>query len=550
MFCSKCGKENDNSSKFCIACGNPLESVSMPINNPFVKENTMVVKNTNKKTKGLMTIGAVVGVCVFVGGGALALSSLNSGINLNKYVNVEVEGFEGYGTVKAEIDWDSIEKKYGKKISFKGSAKKEYGLFLEDSSPIEMLSDFVNIEIDKNTGLSNGDVVHYTINIDGDMDKYINCKMKSKSDDYKVSGLKEVDTFDAFSNLTVEFSGIAPNGRANMNYTGNEIQYNDFILDKSDGLSNDETVKVTINQEKMSDYAEKLGKIPETMEREFCVEGLDSYLTSSAELSADNLEQIKRQAQDAFSSYVAKNWGEGEKLVSFTYIGNYILVPKNADNTSQHNVVDLIYKAQINNSYSNKKDSYNKVNEVYWYASFNDVLLDSNGNVKSDLTKYRTPDRRITIDSGVDAGWWSTKTWYYYGYSTIDEVYKDLVLQNIDRFNHEDNIDESVETATLEASDSLGINDGDYMIKDSDSRIISKDDLEGFTAKECKIARNEIYARHGRKFQDEELQEYFNSRAWYNGTIEANNFSETMLNDIEIANKDIIVEFEKEKGYR
>lgn len=74
--------------------------------------------------------------------------------------------------------------------------------------------------------------------------------------------------------------------------------------------------------------------------------------------------------------------------------------------------------------------------------------------------------------------------------------------------------------------------------------------MEGMSAEECKLARNEIYARHGRKFNDEELQAYFDACDWYEGTIEPDDFQESILSETEIANKDVIVEYEKEKGYR
>ena len=75
-------------------------------------------------------------------------------------------------------------------------------------------------------------------------------------------------------------------------------------------------------------------------------------------------------------------------------------------------------------------------------------------------------------------------------------------------------------------------------------------DLEGLSEDDCRIARNEIYARHGRKFDDEELQNYFNSKDWYEGRIDASDFKESELSDIEMANRDLIVEYEKKKGYR
>ena len=69
-------------------------------------------------------------------------------------------------------------------------------------------------------------------------------------------------------------------------------------------------------------------------------------------------------------------------------------------------------------------------------------------------------------------------------------------------------------------------------------------ELEGLTAEECKIARNEIYARHGRMFNDAELQEYFNSCSWYTGYISAEDFDEDILSDIEKSNRDLIIEYD------
>lgn len=92
-------------------------------------------------------------------------------------------------------------------------------------------------------------------------------------------------------------------------------------------------------------------------------------------------------------------------------------------------------------------------------------------------------------------------------------------------------------------------NDG-YLLPGIDSSYITMEDLNGFSAEECRIARNEIYARHGRKFNDEELQAYFDSKDWYHGTIEPDDFKEEMLNEYELANRDTIVEYEKKSGYR
>ena len=92
--------------------------------------------------------------------------------------------------------------------------------------------------------------------------------------------------------------------------------------------------------------------------------------------------------------------------------------------------------------------------------------------------------------------------------------------------------------------------ESEYMLPYSDVAYVYEADLIDFTAWGCKIARNEIYARYGRLFKDQELQDYFNSRSWYYGYISPNDFDESILNEIEKANVRTITAYEKKMGYR
>lgn len=96
----------------------------------------------------------------------------------------------------------------------------------------------------------------------------------------------------------------------------------------------------------------------------------------------------------------------------------------------------------------------------------------------------------------------------------------------------------------------LGESNGDYILPDSNSRRLDISELEGLSKEECRLARNELYARHGRDFDDEELKRYFESKDWYEATMDADDFAESMLSDIEMYNRDLIVEYEKDQGYR
>lgn len=56
---------------------------------------------------------------------------------------------------------------------------------------------------------------------------------------------------------------------------------------------------------------------------------------------------------------------------------------------------------------------------------------------------------------------------------------------------------------------------GTYILQNSGTAIVTASDLEGMSKEQLRLARNEIYARHGRKFSDASLQNYFDSCSWY-----------------------------------
>lgn len=78
--------------------------------------------------------------------------------------------------------------------------------------------------------------------------------------------------------------------------------------------------------------------------------------------------------------------------------------------------------------------------------------------------------------------------------------------------------------------------DCEYVFPDSDTYEIFMEDSESLTDLEREIARNEIYARHGVIFKDECLQNYFESCSWYDGQIRQEEFSDDILNDVEMTN--------------
>ena len=98
----------------------------------------------------------------------------------------------------------------------------------------------------------------------------------------------------------------------------------------------------------------------------------------------------------------------------------------------------------------------------------------------------------------------------------------------------------TAEKGETDKKNAVAKKDSEYIIPDSNSRYLTESDISGLSLQQLNYAKNEIYARRGRKFDSVELQEYFGSKSWYRGTIEPSQFTNDMLNDYEIKNADLL----------
>lgn len=84
-----------------------------------------------------------------------------------------------------------------------------------------------------------------------------------------------------------------------------------------------------------------------------------------------------------------------------------------------------------------------------------------------------------------------------------------------------------------------------YEIPVSSILLLNEFQLVNFSDNELWIARNEIYARHGKIFQNEYLSRYFNTCSWYQPIEGKTEVGERELNEVEIENIKMILEAEK-----
>lgn len=85
----------------------------------------------------------------------------------------------------------------------------------------------------------------------------------------------------------------------------------------------------------------------------------------------------------------------------------------------------------------------------------------------------------------------------------------------------------------------------EFVLPLSDCVWLTEADLSKLSKAQLRIARNEIYARHGRRFKDKMLQSHFDSCSWYHGTVEPNAFKESVLSECELDNLKLILKMEQ-----
>ena len=395
--------------------------------------------------------------------GGVLIATHKPTVNLNKYITLSAEGYNSIGTLDVEFDTDKLEKDYGKKIAknfqkaMKNHEEDTYGLsnlagsLYEGNETSLFVTYCADGSADKTRNLSNGDVVTYTW--DGvneqtkkEAEEMFGVKIKCSDVTYKVSGLTAVNTFDAFDGVEVEFNGISPDGSATVNTlpTAEAAEGLYYTLDEQYNLANGDTVTVTVhsNRDDFSDCIEKYGAIPAATEKTYTVEGLNEYVTDSDGLTDSVLVSLQNQAQDVLNAYIAKSWdSECVTLKGMSYLGYYILTPKNKDNYGvSQDVIILPYQVTSHNHFEDDKGQvYDADVSYYWYIAFRNVSKDADGNIAGGLDDYYTANASFDVKTGLDDGWWE-KYWSYDGYQTLDELYSNAVTRNVEDYNHQDNV--------------------------------------------------------------------------------------------------------------
>ena len=377
-------------------------------------------------------------------------------VNLDKYISVDFTGYDGYGKADVHFDSEAFLKDYRKKIKLKKKGDLLTSAVMEGYTPEAFLNDYYlsgNWKLDGVDGkYKNGDKVHLSWKIDKDkIEETFRVKIKDAGKEFEVKGLDKVEKFDAFENLSIEYSGTAPNGMADLEgkgiMDGSKGLY--FSADKMDGLSNGDEITVKIEPENaLEAFIQKTGKAPKETEKQFKVEGLPAYIDSASAINEENLNNIKSEMEDNIKSSVAKE-GDSVQLISTEYQGYYFLKAKNK-NYGIQNVFYPVYKVTVRITLPSK--GFVQDYSYYVSASLQNIMDEGNGKVTIDTTDMDTVYHTFEIDT--DPGNWLSNRFYLDGFESLDSLRKEVVTKQLSNFKVEEKI--TGESASTEESKDAG----------------------------------------------------------------------------------------------
>ena len=421
-----------------------------------VKAKKQVKDNANAENAGKNNSALFVGVAVvlilLVLASFFALLPRKTKVNLDKYVTVSFDGYDGYGKALVKFDKDAYLKDYKKKIKLKKS-----GNFLQDSltknyGAAELLYDFYvdgnwKIEGDSSDGkLKNGETVKLSWGFSQEeLEEQFKVKFTSKGTEFKVEGLKDVQLFDAFKDFDYKFTGISPEGAVEWKGTGDmdgsKGYY--FTVEPSMDLKNGDKVKVKIEPANPESLIQKYGIAPKETEKEITVEGLPSYVEKADAISDSLLQDMQKEITDKIQSQLASQ-GEEVSFVGAEYLGYYFLTSKSA-NAFEHNIMFPVMKVNVQINIPDK--SYSAQHSYYFTGAFTNLMDEGSGKVTVDLNDVDIPYHYATVDTGVVA-WFSTIKFNFSGFEDLNSLRNQCVSQKLDKYTVEETVKDPAAQST------------------------------------------------------------------------------------------------------
>ena len=533
MYCLKCGKELDDNAKFCSQCGTLIEEESFSAPPKKIKEK--------KKTVPKRTVGIGASAVFFI-------SFIIIVFFVKKIPENHAKKFQEYiSNQEYEKAWTCLDFADEDTDCFRD----DYNKTLHDDFPefaSKYLQDAEYFFDKKNKILS--------IETQG---------MKYQLPCQKIDNEWYLMADDFLFTYKVRYLSLAQaNGEKKLlgkfidsNYLGDGIQEYTLL--------NYRVPVITLGYDVIIGDEEKMIYISISVDADGNlqkIEGISSHSTGNlvgnyGQLEKNILTINRYEISESYAKTIAK---KGEKF--YTDVARSCLSDRSYEEFCSNYATDYIDTPTL-------RHSYNLISQL----SDEDLELLERGSSISDVTKYRYETEyyignvytltvqeisngelveemgmKMELIPGEDH--FILKAFPEDIREVTDEEFSYYVGTEYEKIQEDTTSEEKPDEKKVDDEEINEEKSNTYIIPGSDSRYLTDEDVAGLNANQLRLARNEIFARHGRKFKDATIQQYFEKQSWYQGTIEPEDFQmDKMLNKIEKSNIKLIEKYEdKLKG--
>ena len=496
MFCGNCGKEIKEGAEFCTSCGSKVKKIANTQAKPQISnlenkapniKNQAPAATTPKNHKGLI-IGLSIGIGVLIIGIVLLLVFFVFGKS-NQSENVDLNKYKNTSNNAKSVNMSisQIDTSKFPDISVYTSVKDSSNNSINDVNA----GDFQMVEV-----LSDGSEI--------------------TSDCKSIAALKDSDELDV--NLVIDQS-------ASMDSSNKMSQArsaaNRFVSEIS--ARKNSNVELTT----FDDHV--YNKQPFTNNIQLLQSSISSIKTNGNTALYDALYwAIQRTSMRNGSRFVVaftdgeenrSTYTENEviELSKKTGIPVYIIgVGDSINRSSLQGIANKCKGQYYDCSISNMSDTLSKIySNIYTFTESLYKFIFASQNTDNPYS-YRT----VSI-VGKDGGRYSGECQTSYAPKNDISLYENKAVN------------------------------GDYVLPDSNTRYYSESELQAMSIWDLYLARNEIYARHGRDFRHRDLKEYFATKSWYKSQYTPDEFDRletSKFNDFERKNADLMIKIEKSRN--
>lgn len=229
-------------------------------------------------------------------------------IDLEDYVSVRFSGYNGDGSASVVIDTDAM-----------------LPLIEDQNSPEMIASSFTAEEIKNNGKLSNGDTIGVTVKFNEKMMENAKLNVQNPTLSFTVSGLKEKQLLDLFSNVEFSCEGTSPECTAELKYTNDTgLDMRDWFTWKSSGgksgskadISNaqfedGEVITVTIADKILEELRKE--HIIEVITKDYTVKADGRYILTAADLTDEYRSEIDKIAEGLVNEKVDEIYNKKDR---------------------------------------------------------------------------------------------------------------------------------------------------------------------------------------------------------------------------------------------